>query len=107
MQPRDTNPAQGFKATERQLEDDWSAEEAYWRTAWQTRPYASADRSYEYSQQAYRYGFESARTLRGRDWYDAEPELESGWKRRENGGQSTWEQVKDAVRDAWNRVTNR
>jgi hypothetical protein len=30
----------------------------------------------------------------------------SGWDRFENRSQSTWEHLKDAVRDAWNRVTH-
>ena len=29
----------------------------------------------------------------------------TGWERYEHRGQSTWESIKDAVRDAWHRVT--
>jgi hypothetical protein len=67
----------------------------------------SADRGYEYYQPGYRYGVESATRYRGRNWNDIEGDLRSGWDRFEHRGQSTWENMKDAVRDAWNRVTGR
>ena len=43
----------------------------------------------------------------GRTWRDAEADLRTGWDKFENrpAGGSTWENVKDAVRDAWHRVT--
>jgi hypothetical protein len=106
MSAPDTNPTQGFKATDRQLAD-WSTEEPYWRSNWQARPYAKADLGYEYYQPGYRYGTESAYRLRDRNWKwdEAEPELRSGWDKYEHRGQSTWENVKDAVKDAWHRVT--
>lgn len=103
MPNRDVNPSQGFGAVDEQL--SWGAEETYWRDNWTSRPYVSADRSFDYYRPGYRYGFESANRLRGRQWADVENELEGGWTRYEHRGQSTWENVKDAVRDAWNRVT--
>ena len=105
MANRDVNPAQGFGATDRQL--DWELEETFWRDNWRARPYASADRGFEYYRPAYRYGVESARRFTGRQWNDVEPDLRAGWDRYEYRGQSTWENVKDAVRDAWDRITKR
>ena len=89
------------------VSSDWTTEEQYWRNNWNSRPYVSADRGYEYYQPGYRYGFESANRYRGRNWNDVEGDLRSGWDRVENRGQSTWENVKDAVRDAWDRVRGR
>ena len=86
---------------------DWVTEERYWRENWTSRPYAQADRGFEYYSPGYRYGFESANRHRGRNWNEVESDLRSGWDRYEGRGQSTWENVKDAVRDAWNRMTNR
>ena len=86
---------------------DWNTEEQYWRSNWNTRPYVSADRGYDYYQPGYRYGYEAANRYRGRNWNDVEGDVRSGWDRFESRGQSTWENVKDAVRDAWNRVTGR
>jgi hypothetical protein len=105
MTGRDANPTQGFGATGNQL--DWNFESAYWRQNWNSRPYAAADRGYGYYEPGYRYGVESARQYRGRDWNDVEPELRSGWDRYEHRGNSTWDNIKDAVRDAWDRVANR
>lgn len=105
MDNRDVNPTQGFGATDNQL--NWGTEETYWRENWRSRPYASADRDFDYYQPGYRYGYESAGKYRGRAWNDVENELSAGWSKYEHRGQSTWENVKDAVRDAWNRVTNR
>ncbi len=106
MTPRDVNPSQGFKATERQLDQDWNVEEAYWRDNWHTRPYVSADRGFEYYRPAYRYGFVSARARRGRLWGDAEADLREGWDRYEERGQTAWEHIKEAVKDGWHRVTH-
>lgn len=84
---------------------DWGTEEKFWRTNWNTRPYVTADRGYDFYQPGYRYGFESANRYRGRDWSDVETDLRSGWDRYEHRGQRTWDHMKDAVRDAWRRVT--
>ncbi len=71
----------------------------------------TADRGYEYYEPAYRYGWESAAHHRGKSWSEVEPELERGWEtfrgadfKGESRLQSTWDDVKAAVRDAWDRV---
>ena len=86
---------------------DWNSEENYWRNAWNSRPYATADRSFEQYRPGYRYGYESANRMKGKNWSDAENDLRSGWDRYEHRGESgsTWEQIKDSVKDAWDRVT--
>lgn len=106
MVDRDVNPTQGFKATRAQL-GDWGSEERFWRENWERRPYVTADRTFEFYRPGYRYGFESATKYRGRDWNDAEVELRAGWDTYEHRGESRWEHVKDAVRDAWDRVRGR
>jgi hypothetical protein len=84
----------------------WTDEDDYWRTNYQTRPYASsAQRGYDYYQPGYRYGYEAASRYRDRDWNDVESDLSRDWNSYEGRGTSTWEQMKDAVRDAWNRMT--
>ena len=67
----------------------------------------NADRGFDFYQPGYRYGYESATRHRGRKWTDVESDLRTGWDRYEHRGQGTWENVQDAVRDAWNRVTGR
>jgi len=88
------------------MADTWTDEEQYWRSHYSTRPYVNG-RSYEMLSGGYRYGFEAADRYPGRSWDDIERDLEREWDRYPYRGQSTWEQVKDAVRDAWERVTAR
>jgi len=84
----------------------WDDEDAYWRGNWRTRPYAASGGSdYDYYRPAYRYGVESAGRYADRDWNEVESDLRSNWNTYEHRGESTWEQMKDAVRDAWDRVT--
>jgi hypothetical protein len=84
----------------------WEDEESYWRTNWRTRPYASSGSAdYNVYQPGYRYGYESANRYSDREWNDIESDLRTNWSTYEHRGSSTWEQVKGAVRDAWDRVT--
>jgi hypothetical protein len=86
---------------------DWNEEDRFWRENYRSRPYASEDQDYEDFRPAYRFGTESASRHEGREWNEAEPELRRDWDRYEHKGESrsTWDQVKDAARDAWDRVT--
>ena len=86
---------------------DWATEDDYWRSNFASRPYARADRGYEYYQPGYRYGVESAKRYADRQWDEVESDLRSGWDRFEHRAQATWDNVKDAVRDAWDRVTGK
>lgn len=88
------------------MADLWDDEDSYWRQNYATRPYA-AGADYDTLGPGYRYGYESANRYRGRAWNDVESDLERDWSTYEYRGKSTWQQVKDAVRDAWDRVTGR
>ena len=84
----------------------WEDEESYWQTNWRTRPYASSGAAdYDAYGPGYRYGFDAANRYFDREWNDVESDLRMNWNSYEHRGSSTWEQVKDAVRDAWDRVT--
>jgi hypothetical protein len=84
----------------------WETEDNYWEENFSSRPYALGPDYYDRFRPAYRYGFESARDSLGRNWDDAEPDLRSGWERyqEESRTPSTWDEIKAAVRDAWDRV---
>jgi hypothetical protein len=99
----DVNPTQGFGATERQRR--WDIEEPYWRDNWHTRPYASSDRTFDYYRPAYQYGVDSAERYSGKQWADVERDIEVGWGRFEHRTTHLWEDVRHAVRDAFDRVT--
>jgi len=86
----------------------WTDDDKYWQSNYRNRPYASSGSTeYEFYQPGYRYGFEAANRHEGRNWKDVESDLQKGWNSFEHRGTSTWDQMKDAVRDAWDRVTAR
>lgn len=84
----------------------WDQEDQWWRQNYSSRPYATG-RTYEDFRPAYRYGYESGQHHMGRTWNDVETDLRTGWDKYENRGPggATWENIKDAVRDAWHRIT--
>ena len=85
----------------------WETEDNYWHENFTSRPYALGPDYYDRFRPGYRYGFESAQHHMGRRWEDAEADLQRGWDSYEHRGQnpSTWDEIKAAVRDAWDRVT--
>jgi hypothetical protein len=86
----------------------WDDEDEFWREHYSERPYYSTrGGDYDFYQPGYRYGYEAAGRYPDRDWADVEPDLARDWDEYEYRGESTWEQIKDAVRDAWDRVTGR
>src|SRR5512138_795608 len=99
-----TAPAISVPASLATRGPDWETEDAYWQSAYPERPYARADRSYEYYRAAYRYGTERATQWRGHEWAAAEQALREGWTATPDGESSSWEEMRDAVRDAWDRV---
>jgi hypothetical protein len=104
------SPALQRKRVMTQPSDDWRAswetEDNYWHENFSSRPYALGPDYYDRFRPAYRYGFESGLHGLGRAWDDAEPDLRAGWERYQHRGAepTAWEEIKDAVRDAWDRV---
>jgi uncharacterized protein (TIGR02271 family) len=83
--------------------DEW---EPMWRSHYQSS-YSHLGGTYEDFRPAYTYGHELANDdrYRGRDWSEIEADARRDWEMSHND--SPWEQFKDAVRQAWNSVTNR
>lgn len=104
---RDSNASQGFNPPREHLDNEWGEHESYWRQNWHTRPYADADRDFDYYRPAYRYGYDAAHNNRIRDWEELHPQLQSGWGTQEYSGKTTWDSVKDAVEDGWRRALER
>jgi uncharacterized protein (TIGR02271 family) len=73
-----------------------------------TTTFASGGQGQAYERWApgYRYGYELASDPRyaGRDWAALEPEARRGWEAQQQG---TWEEFKDTVRYAWEKVRGR
>jgi uncharacterized protein (TIGR02271 family) len=74
-----------------------------WRNHY-NRMYASGGHPYDYYNSAYQYGYTLANDQRMHDysWDEVEYRARQNWE--SSNRQSAWEDVKDAVRHAWNRV---
>ena len=84
---------------------DWGPQDEYWRDNYGTRPYTHADRSYEYYRPAYKSGHESAFFYGGRAWdQEVEDDLARGWEQARGDSNCTWDEVKGAVRDAYDHT---
>ncbi|QJE02285.1 DUF2382 domain-containing protein [Massilia forsythiae] len=71
--------------------------------------YGTTGDTYNDYQPAYQYGNDMRRNTKyqGRDWNDVESDLRSDWDTRyANGGPSTWDKMKAAVRHGWERMTS-
>jgi uncharacterized protein (TIGR02271 family) len=71
-----------------------------------TASLASRGHPYERWSPSYRYGYELAgdRRYAGRDWAAIEPEAQRDWEARQQG---TWDEFKDTIRYAWEKVRGR
>lgn len=89
------------------ISGDWTRDRTWWQQNFMSRPYVSADRRFEDYEPGYRFGYESAYRYKGQNFTDIEPDLRTDWNRYEGKGTSTWENVKDAVHDAWDKITGK
>ena len=85
---------------------DPTAEEAYWRENYSSRPYVTKGATYDEYGPAYRYGVDAYGRYEGRSFEQAEPELMRDWDRAKGTSRLTWENAKHATRDAWQRVSD-
>jgi hypothetical protein len=81
-------------------------EEEYWRQNYKTRPYVSSTDVYDDYAPAYRYGWESRTRMTGRNYDQAERDLEAGWNNFRGGSKLGWEKAKSAAKDAWDRASS-
>ena len=86
-------------AAEQELADD-----QLYRTHWSSNR-ANLGGSYDDDAPAYRYGATMAGDdqYAGRQWAEAEPDLQKGWER--NHPQSAWDKAKSAIRYGWDKLT--
>jgi hypothetical protein len=82
-------------------------EENYWKENFESRPY-SHGRQYEEFDTAYRYGWELAKkeenSKKDFEEVESESELEESWPSYRSSESDTWQDFREAVRDAYNRV---
>ncbi|MGX4644174.1 YsnF/AvaK domain-containing protein [Massilia sp. SYSU DXS3249] len=89
---------------DRMTDDD---DDSYYRNHY-TSTYGNTGSSYDTYKPAYSYGSQMRQSdmYRNRPWDEAEPSLRSDWETRHAGQTgSTWENMKDAVRHGWNKMT--
>jgi uncharacterized protein (TIGR02271 family) len=82
-------------------------DDSYYRNHYSST-YGGSGSSYDSYKPAYSYGSEMRNSdmYRNRPWDEVEPDLRSGWESRNTGSTgSTWENMKDAVRHGWNKMT--
>jgi hypothetical protein len=82
---------------------DPTAEDAYWRTAYRTRPYAAGE-PYDTYRPAYRYGWENYPRYAGKKFEEVESELGRDWAKTKDSSRLSWEKAKAATEDAWHRI---
>lgn len=68
--------------------------------------YADEDRDFSEYSRDYRYGMALAEDegYRSRNWEEVEPEAGRHWETQED---TTWDNIKDAVRYGWQRIRGR
>ena len=85
---------------------DPTAEEAYWRKNYSSRPYVTSGATFDEYGPAYRYGVDAYGRYEGRSFDQAEPELMRDWDRAKGTSRLTWESAKHAARDSWQRLSD-
>lgn len=86
---------------------DPTAEDAYWRGSYATRPYYDSSTDYHEYAPAYRYGWESRNRHAGKKWNEVETDLARDWETSKAHSKLSWDHAKHASRDAWERVDSR
>ena len=85
---------------------DPTAEDAYWRENYRSRPYVDAGLGYDEFGPAYGFGVDAYRRYPGRRYDELEPELERGWDSARGSSSLTRDRARHATRDAWDRVSD-
>lgn len=83
---------------------DPTAEDAYWRANYATRPYVTKGDPFDVYEAGYRTAYENYGQYRGRTFDDAEADLRKQHEKRVGKDGTSWEKTKQAARDAWQRL---
>jgi hypothetical protein len=84
---------------------DPTAEDAYWRENFESRPYVAGG-TYDDFGPAYRYGVDSYSKYSDRTFEDVEADLSRDWDMARGGSTLAWDRAKYAARDSWDRVSD-
>jgi uncharacterized protein (TIGR02271 family) len=107
---RTENISDSLRHTEVEVEqlaggDDYDRYSQDFKSDFATR-HGSAGGTYDDYEPAYRFGhgLRSDKRYAGRQWDEVEPDARRDWEAKNPG--SVWEKSKDAIRHAWDRVTD-
>lgn len=84
-----------------------TVEEGYWRENFKKRPYYQSGKDFTHYAPAYKYGWEAAARHTGKRFEDVENDLSRGWSSFRGTAAAEWNDVKQATRDAYERVNTR
>ncbi len=91
----------------RQVHDP-ALERDYWHVNYMTRPYYKEGKSFGDYEAAYRYGWENAAKAGKMTFEEAEKDhLASGWAAARGESPLSWEDAREATRDAWTRASRK
>jgi len=82
---------------------DPTAEDAYWRANYASRPYVKKGDPYDVYEAGYRTAYENYGQFRGQTFEEAEEELRTDYETR-TARKGSWEKGRAAARDAWQRI---
>jgi hypothetical protein len=85
---------------------DPTAEEAYWRTNYASRPYVAAGASYDDYGPAFSHGVKAQREHRGKAFDEIDSALARDWPKARGTSTLDWDAARHASRDAWHRAGN-
>lgn len=88
-------------------DERWKSDDRYWRASFADRPphYAAADLDYDAYRPAYRYGCEASFVYHPLPWNDdVDLELSLGWQLARGNSKLSWELVRDAVRQGFEKA---
>jgi hypothetical protein len=83
---------------------DPTAEEAYWKANYAKQKYVERDAPYARYQPAYRTGYEGHRRYPGKRYAEVEANLQRDYERTRGTAGLSWDQARNATRDAWDRL---
>lgn len=86
---------------------DPTTEAAYWLENFRTRPYATDAASFDDYGPAYGYGVTAYGKHSGQSFDEVEADLSRDWESARGQSNLTWNNARNATRDAWDRVNNR
>ena len=84
--------------------EDYVGEENFWREEHSARPYA-AGKDFDTLRHAYRYGMETYHQEGGRPFDELnDNDLQAGWAKMQHSESHVWDDMKHAMRDAYERL---